>query len=113
LLEPCPDCGSKVYITSLGGSPLSGAGSWTGICSSCRERKRGRHCVFSPFIEKIKFVVELRKAFPAEISEWEDYDGFIFSWGGTGLNPARKRRLVRRKLVEPVSFEQLIKDFSA
>lgn len=42
-LTLCPKCGGKVYLFSLGGSPLSGANHWWGVCSACREAREGSY----------------------------------------------------------------------
>lgn len=34
----CLDCGGRVLITSVGGSPLSGSHAWSGVCSECHQR---------------------------------------------------------------------------
>jgi hypothetical protein len=31
----CPDCAGLVFITSVGGSVLSGSHGWSGVCSAC------------------------------------------------------------------------------
>lgn len=108
LTEHCVDCNSTVLVTSFGGSPLSGTNSYSGICTTCLSRKYGRGATQKPLSERIAFIAGLRKAFPTEVSEWQEYDGFIFSWGGNGLAPARKKRLVTHKLVEPVSLPVLL-----
>jgi|GEM_PF-4268910 len=33
----CARCGSRVYLTNAGGSPLSGRGGAWGVCSGCRD----------------------------------------------------------------------------
>lgn len=108
LLEPCPDCGKTVLVYCFGGSPLSGSNSWTGVCVVCREEKSARDSVHKPFADKISFVCSLRKAYPFAVKEWEEFDGFQFTWAGDGLKPVRKKRLVTRFLAEPVDFEHLI-----
>lgn len=35
LCRPCPKCESKAWVTWAGGSPLSGAGAWSGYCPRC------------------------------------------------------------------------------
>jgi len=112
LIEPCPDCDAKIFVTSFGGSPLSGSNSWSGFCIGCRSRKSGRGSVHKPFSKRMDFALSVRKQFPQEVLHWEDYDGFIFSWGGNGLQPASKKRLVVEKVVEPVSLDILVKELN-
>lgn len=47
------------------------------------------------------------------MKRWEEYDGFIFSWGGDGLEPARKKWLVHRQLAQAVSLEVLIDELKS
>lgn len=108
LTEPCSECGGKVLVTSFGGSPLSGSCSWTGICMVCLEKRSARGSVHTPFASKIAFVSELRRCYPDQVCQWQEYDGFEFSWGGTGLTPALKRKPVWVKLAEPLSLHDLI-----
>ncbi len=37
----CPDCGGRILIHSIVGSPLSGTHSWQGFCVGCRGAFRG------------------------------------------------------------------------
>ena len=37
LRRKCPNCSSSAYVLRAGGSPLSGTGSWSGICPKCGE----------------------------------------------------------------------------
>jgi hypothetical protein len=55
-----------------------------------------------------QFVRNLRQRYPHELCEWEEYDGEIFSWGGNGLQPGKKKRLVHQPLADPVSLSVLI-----
>jgi hypothetical protein len=48
--------------------------------------------------------------FPQETSRWEEYDGSVFSWGGNGLQAAKKKRLVIQKSADAVALEDLIQD---
>ena len=34
---PCQKCSKEIYLFQLGGSPLSGACSWWGICADCHQ----------------------------------------------------------------------------
>ena len=66
----------------------------------------------------MSFIIDVRRAYPLEIGKWIEEDGFVFSWGGSGLKPACKKRLVKHKLATPASFNALIgelenKDFRA
>ena len=35
LVQPCPRCTLPSYVVSATGSPLSGAGGWSGVCRRC------------------------------------------------------------------------------
>jgi hypothetical protein len=48
--------------------------------------------------------------FPQETSRWEEYDGSVFSWGGNGLQAAKKKRLVIQKTADAVALKNLIQD---
>jgi len=66
--------------------------------------------VHKPFSKRLTFILSLRKTYPERVSHWEEYDGYIFSWGGSGLTPARKKRLVWTERAAPVSLDDLISD---
>jgi hypothetical protein len=61
----------------------------------------------------MNFVLGMRTCYPATISRWEEYDGFKFTWGGNGLQPARKKRLVVTKTAEPVNLEILVREIKS
>jgi len=65
------------------------------------------------FRERLVAVLVLRRAYPAEVVEWQEFDGYEFCWGGSGLKPARKRRPVRRRTAEEVNLETLLEDLSS
>jgi hypothetical protein len=106
----CAACGGKVLVTSFGGSILSGSNGWSGICESCHSKQQGR---WEHFNVARDFVTNLRQRYPREICEWEEYEGLVFSWGGNGLEPGRKKRLVRQPLANPVSLNVLIDDLKS
>lgn len=81
--ESCTECGGEILVTSFGGSVLSGSTGWSGICSSCKIREHRRGSVHKPFYERAHFVGSIVKRFPELISV-EEFDGFEFSWEGTG-----------------------------
>ena len=108
LTEPCPDCTGKVLVTSFGGSPLSGSCCWSGICINCKKMQHARGSVHVPFAGKISFVCQLRRTHPEKVCQWQEYDGFEFSWGGTGLTPARKKKAVWISLADPLSLPAAI-----
>jgi hypothetical protein len=113
LTEPCSACGGNVLVVRFSGSPLSGTNSWAGYCINCRDKKLGRQSVHKPFFKRVEFVLNLRNNLPEQISEWEEYEGFNFSWGGTGLQPALKKRLVWKSPASPVSLETLIEGLAS
>jgi hypothetical protein len=110
--EPCPSCSGKVLVTFFGGSPLSGSNGWSGICSGCRKHLTGKDTVHKPFSDRVKFVLSLRKSYPEGESTWEEYDGLVFSWGGSGLKPARKKRLVWTEFWKPVNLAVLVTELT-
>lgn len=59
-----------------------------------------------------QFVQALRSRFLYARYEWEEFDGLIFSFGGTGLVPGRKKRLRVTPLATPVSFDLLVSELS-
>ncbi|MBY0549275.1 MAG: hypothetical protein K2W95_18515 [Candidatus Obscuribacterales bacterium] len=113
LSEPCPECGGTVLVFSFGGSPLSGSNSWSGFCKDCRTKQTGRDSIHKPFVKRVSYVQALRKTFPERISSWEEYDGNMFTWGGNGLQPARKRQLVWTKLANPTSLAELVAELKS
>ena len=111
--EPCPVCSEKIFVLSFGGSPLSGCNSWSGFCISCNRKIFGKDSVHKPFLDRIHFVWDLRRFYPLEVSQTEEVDGFIFDWGGTGLQPARRKQLVWTQLAAPVELSQLLQDLAS
>jgi|AGTN01.3.fsa_nt_gi hypothetical protein len=111
--EPCSACSAEVLVFAFGGSPLSGAHSWSGFCKVCRTVQSGRESIHKPFSKRISYVQQLRNRFPACAKRWEEYDGVVFSWGGTGLQPARKWRLVWTELANPTSLPDLIAELKS
>jgi len=112
LVETCPECSMPMPIWLFAGSILSGSNCWQGFCLQCNER-RTSHSDPSIFSKRMKFAMWARQSFPYEIAEWEEYDGYIFSWGGNGLAPSRKNRLVWRRLADPVTLETLISELAS
>jgi hypothetical protein len=114
LVQSCPDsgCGVQVLITSFSGSPLSGANSWAGYCTNCRSRKSGSRTDIR-FYELVDFVSKLRQKFPATVQQIEEYDAFEFSFGGDGLKPVIKKKVVQVPVAEPVNFATLLLELKA
>jgi hypothetical protein len=112
LTEPCLVCGDKILVLTFGGSPLSGSNGWSGFCMSCNRKLSGRGSVHKPFLNKMSFINSLRKSYPLVVSRIEEVDGFIFDWGGSGLKPERKTRLVSTQLAEPVQLTQLVHEIA-
>lgn len=102
----CTSCEADVLVVDCAGSLLSGSGWWRGICPQCKTEQEGRHGHGYGF--RWAFFRDMNQRHP----EWEELrqveDGATFIWGGTGLKPARKERVVHRRTTEPISFEQLI-----
>jgi hypothetical protein len=109
LTETCPLCSGCMLVTSFSGSPLSGSISSAGICKDCRNTAVLKGPANKPIAGKISFICELRKSHPNGSTEWTQYEGFNFSWGGTGLIPAVKQRLVHNSNVVPLTLEGVLK----
>jgi hypothetical protein len=97
----------------LGGSPLSGSNSWSGFCVCGCGKKSGQYSELEQFSRRRDVSIALRRQFPQEVSYWEEYDGSVFFWGGSGLQPARKRRLIVKPVVEAVAFNLLIEELKS
>ncbi len=111
-IEPCPKCNSECVVTSFGGSPVSGSNSWTGYCCSCKTNQSAKGSIHEPFYKKVMFVMDLRKQYPEIHREWIEVDGVEFSFGGTGLRPARKKQLASIELFDPASLQELLGDLA-
>jgi hypothetical protein len=109
LVQPCPDsgCGGEVLITSFSGSPFSGANSFAGYCTNCQTRKNGSRTDIR-FYELVDFISKLRQTFPSVVKEIETYSGHQFCWGGSGLEPVVKKRIVSKPVANPVTLAVLI-----
>lgn len=110
LVEPCPDCAGNCLVTSFAGSPLSGGNSWTGFCSHCNKKHRKNNSARMPFVERLRFIVNLRKHYPHTITRLEEYDAMKFTFAGNGLEPAKKVRPVTIDLYQPVPLAELIEE---
>ncbi|RTL43639.1 MAG: hypothetical protein EKK48_07795 [Candidatus Melainabacteria bacterium] len=113
LVEQCTKCTDNVYLTSFSGSMLSNSTCWTGICRSCRSFISGKGSTHKSFIERIQFIANLRRKYPAQVSEWTEYNGHIFSWGGNGLQPSKKRRLTIKATANPIPFDLLLSELAS
>ena len=110
LTQQCASCGGNILITYFGG--MLTRNSWSGLCRQCHHGQRG-DTDMRQFHDRMSFVQNLRKMFPYELREWQEYDGHVFTWGGNGLKPTRRKRIVVRQLAEPVSFELLIEELAS
>lgn len=107
LLDHCLYCEADLYLYAFGGSPLSGSNWFAGKCITCGASCTLRN-VSGKLIPLIQFAVRVRSQFPEQVTEVEEYDGFQFSWGGTGLRPARNQRQFTRRVCDPVEMRALI-----
>lgn len=106
------ECTGPVFVTRFGGLFFSGSNSWKGYCLSCRSERHGSWT--SPqFKSRFSSVGALKRTFRSEIQEWQEYDGVIFSWGGSGLQPARKKRAVEIVPGDPVSLAVLVAELKS
>lgn len=112
LTEQCDSCSGTVLITCFGGSALSGRIWCFGFCQNCRQIQKS-YPAPSIYEARLDFALAVRRQYPQAVSYWEEYDGFIFSFGGNGLQPARKKRLVVKPVVIPVSLEVLLEDLKS
>ena len=109
LTETCDRCAGTILVTFFGGS--FGGNSWSGTCRQCGAKQRGTD---SPlFRDRESLIQAMRSSFPFELRSWEEFDGAVFSWGGNGLKPARRKRLVVKRTADPVSLAQLIADLAS
>lgn len=111
--EPCTKCAGYVYLTWFSGSILSGSTCWSGICRSCRTIHSGKASRHKTFIDRVQFVTDLRRKYPAEITEWIEHDGLIFSWGGNGLQSARKKQPISTPTANPIPFELVVSELAS
>jgi hypothetical protein len=58
-------------VIAFAGSILSGINGWSGICESCRNKKKGR---WKNFGCRVEFVIDLQKRFSAEVCYWKEYN---------------------------------------
>lgn len=113
LIDECLYCHGDLLIYFFGGSILSGGNTFTGYCINCGAICRLHHLPIALFVQRMQYAIALRNAFVEEVEEVDEYDGFVFSFGGNGLKPARKTRFSTRRLVEPVSYEKLLSDLQS
>ena len=111
LIDTCSACSGKVLISRFGGPAFDGYYWWHGFCLSCKSPQTGAHA--NGMYRFRQFVEALRTRFPATRYEWEEVDGQVFSFGGSGLMPGRKKQLTVEPMANPVSFEMLISELSS
>jgi hypothetical protein len=108
LIEVCPNCNTSTLMAScFGGSPLSGANSFSGYCLVCA-RQSNICSAPGALMARLKFLCRLRKTKPLYESKWIEHEGHIFDWSGNGLRPALKRELITRQLYTPLSLSEVI-----
>lgn len=105
LIDECPGCGGDLWIFRFAGSPLSGGNWHRGFCRSCTSIERGSAPRFGP---RFLAMYELTRRYFNEVAEWHEVDAACFSWGGTGLQPCRRKIQTKRRLVEPVNLDALV-----
>jgi hypothetical protein len=114
LVEQCQTCRQEAQILNFGGSPLTGRSCWSGYCRWCSARQSGSPLSSAKRLHDLMdFVHAMRARYPSSIATWEEYDGFIFSWSGNGLQPARRKRLVVTNTSEPVDLETLLQEIKS
>ena len=59
------------------------------------------------------FVLRLRKTFPDQVCEQEEYLGQNFTWGGNGLKLVMKKRIIWKLVCEPVALAVLVYELKA
>ena len=106
LTVPCPECGGRVLVYCLAGSPLSGGRVCDGICSDCQQTTPRRVRPEEPFAE---FALPLVRAIGQYRNEpvIERGERPRFSWG-QGLVGKRKPDRVIRPAANGVPFSRLI-----
>lgn len=105
LIDECSRCGGALLIFRFAGSPLSGGNWHRGFCRSCARTDRGSAPLFGP---RFRAMYVLTSRHTNEIKEWHEVDAECFSWGGSGLQPCRRKIQTKRRLVEPVSLDELL-----
>ena len=66
----CPDCSGTVYIRNVGGSPLSGCGSGSGYCDTCKGLKKiERFSLIFGQYRKMKKVEKGDEIIPSTVEE--------------------------------------------
>lgn len=53
-VDKCRECGGRVYMIGLGGSPLSGSHSWWGRCAECGRHQDGSRKTFREIWEPLR-----------------------------------------------------------
>jgi hypothetical protein len=106
LIETCPACDGDLFITSLGGSPLSGSNSVYGKCLSCQGALsvKGGPC----FSERYRFIYKIRKEKPKRRTDyipWTGQGGYSFLFS----NPKERKTVVTTMLYpQALSLEQVV-----
>lgn len=105
LTDCCPQCRGKLYVYRLGG----GGPALTyiyGHCIACKEISRIRPD--SRYWERVRYVVALRRAKPIFTTVVIEYQGQEFTWAGSGIRPAIKKRKVTRPIHETLLLTQVV-----
>jgi hypothetical protein len=111
LLESCPTCNSECPVTSFSGSPLSGSQSWSGFCTNCKTMQTSKNKpVQNPLIEKVTFIIKLRKHYPQKTWQFEEQEAMQFTFGGNGLKPVKRLRKTSVDLFQPATFAELVNE---
>lgn len=108
LIKKCPDCGGNVYVFGAGGSPLSGAHSWWGVCRRCAGEKsqrggNGFHTIWMPIREML---VEYPNK-PIVKKGKRQY----FTWG-QGLTGEATPDIIIKEKVHGVNIKTLIQELN-
>lgn len=114
LTEPCPSCQGTLLITYFDGSPLTGWNRYFGYCKLCHQTSGATSAEAVLLLhQRMRFTSALRRAFPRRITQWEEYDGYQFSFAGNGFEPAKKKRQIIIELATPVDFQIFIDELKS
>lgn len=111
LLESCPTCVGECLVTSFSGSPLSGSQTWSAFCTNCKTMQTSKNQpVQNRLIEKLNFIINLRKHYTQKTWQFEEQDAMQFTFGGNGLKPVKRLRKTSVDLVQPVTLRELVNE---
>ncbi len=58
-------------------------------------------------------ILKLRQTFPDKVCDQEEYLGQEFSWGGSGLRPIMKKRIVWKPVANQIALAVVIEELKS